>query len=237
MSLFCKVKPTQGTMDKTTSSDHATVINGGGEEPAAEEEMRRENSVIQLSDSFRHASTDNIRQISVQSGSVIIETRPDAIVIHRGGGDVPCGDNILSALRNHIARTLADIDLTNIEQEDQPDGSRKEEQREETQPLVAGKTQQTNARDTEETAKNIRETEVHNHEQVGRVNVAETQSKMRHISVQAGSVTVGIVAMLLPSFWLSLLISYLISLVPGFDREALDQIDQKSASELPNLNE
>ena len=303
-------------MDKNATD--ATVIHGGDhneKSPAVPASAQTQTATNEHQECPPH---DQIRQISVQSGSVIVETRPDAIVIHRGG-NVQCEGNILTALGNHIANHLADTDLssleleqpeegfrkeekkeetqplvsaqmgceackpkstgaglandmpdtgqgngehvggvivpqsqtkmchisvqadsdlTNLEQE-QPDGLRMDEQKEETQPLVAeqagGKARKTKASGTG-LAHNIPDTDLHNREDVGRINVAQTQSKMRHISVQAGSVIVGIMAMLLPSFWLSVLISYLLSLVPGSNHEAFNEIGQNNATELPNLN-
>ena len=211
-------------MEVTTTSED-TVLREAGDEP-----------VDIIASQPKESSSDNVRQrrqISVQSGNLIIETGPDAIVIHRGLDGSESGD-ILSALGNHIANDLAGRRLSSLEVEprggddDIPDtgnGPNNHEPEEdskleevETQPLVVEDAQGANASITG-SSDDLRDRR-------GQV-VALTRSSMRHISVQACSVIVGILAMLLPSFWLSILISYVSSWA----------FNQNSSVEFSNLNE
>ena len=107
-------------------------------EPQVEEQVEREARAptSEHSDSTGRPP-DNIRQISVQADSCVIETRPDSIVIH-GAGDVQRKENILGALVKHLANQLADTGQSNLEL--RPIEVRTEDQKGETQPLVAAQT-------------------------------------------------------------------------------------------------
>ena len=168
------------------------------------------------------------RSVSVKSASLKIQPRQDSIIIHLDGENSP---SVVGAL---IADQLAKVGHTNVElkpkEEDKPDTGQSEnhvpeleEIEEETEPLVE-----------QETIASITMQSDRNHEQSGH----QIQSRMRHMSVQACSVIVGILAMLLPSIWLSVFVLYLMSkTLPGFNPEVLNQIELTSSWGLSYLTE
>ena len=212
-------------MDKDTSE--STAIPDCGEEPREEGDTVSHDGGQEA----KHEKTQSEikpRSVSVKSPILKIQPRQDSIIIHLDGENSP---STVGAL---IAEQFAKGGHSNVElkpkEEDKPDTGQSEnhvpeleEIKEETEPLVR-----------QETIASITVQSERNHEQNGH----QTQSKIQHISVQACSMIVGILAMILPSIWLSVFVLYLMSkLLPGFDPEVFNQIELTSSWGLSYLTE
>ena len=207
-------------MDKNTSE--STAIPDCGEEPREEGDTVSHDGGQEA----KHEKTQSEIKPQVKSPILKIQPRQDSIIIHLDGENSP---STVGAL---IAEQFAKGGHSNVElkpkEEDKPDTGQSEnhvpeleEIEEETEPLVE-----------QETIASITMQSDCNHEQSGH----QIQSRMRHMSVQACSVIVGILAMLLPSIWLSVFVLYLMSKL-GYSTEVFNQIELTSSWGLSYLTE